>query len=57
MANVYLWMSWNVEHFKKTQDNHSQQRIDRIIAPISNEDPDLSDCKSAFIFLISLHGP
>ena len=41
MAKIYSLMSWNIEHFKKNQDNQTQQRIDRITAKIRNEDPDV----------------
>lgn len=41
MARIYSLMSWNIEHFKKTRDNQSQQRIERITAKIREEDPDI----------------
>jgi endonuclease/exonuclease/phosphatase family metal-dependent hydrolase len=41
MAKIYSLMSWNIEHFKKNQDNQTQQRVDRISAQIRNEDPDV----------------
>ena len=41
MAKVYSLMSWNIEHFKKNQDNQTQVRIDRIAAKIREEDPDV----------------
>jgi hypothetical protein len=34
-------MSWNIEHFKKTRDDQTQQRIDRITTKIREEDPDV----------------
>ena len=41
MAKVYSLMSWNIEHFKKTRDNQTQKRIERITAKIREEDPDV----------------
>ncbi|MBI9067259.1 MAG: endonuclease/exonuclease/phosphatase family protein [Salinivirgaceae bacterium] len=41
MEKVYSLLSWNVEHFKKSSNDHVNQRVKRITQAIMKEDPDV----------------